>query len=366
VRQRRAFTLIELLVVIAIIAVLIALLLPAVQAAREAARRAQCVNNLKQLGLGLQNYQSQQNAFPPLMASFARAGYGYPKEGEGDWPLGWAVMLLPMIEQQQMYNASNFFFGAPQPANYPTVSGAKIAVFVCPSESLKNGPVWSTTFTNYRANFGGPSQIASWTGPIVPMRDDTRATCGCIYNSAANLGGIGIEAITDGTSNTVAFSEKLVGLNGNVVVTAGQPNALRVSFPTTTSVPGSVIDSNNATAALQFVTACKSLPGTTTALTPTQWSGSVWSGSHAGTLQFNAYNHVMTPNGLSCGAQGNEGNGDPGYLTDAITATSNHSGGVNAGFCDGSVRFIKNTVATNVWWGLGTRNQGEVISADAY
>ena len=67
---RRGFTLIELLVVIAIIAVLIALLLPAVQAAREAARRAQCVNNLKQLGLGIHNYLSQQNAFPPLYESF--------------------------------------------------------------------------------------------------------------------------------------------------------------------------------------------------------------------------------------------------------------------------------------------------------
>jgi prepilin-type N-terminal cleavage/methylation domain-containing protein len=76
--KRRGFTLIELLVVIAIIAVLIALLLPAVQAAREAARRAQCVNNLKQLGLGVHNYISTHNAFPPLMSNFANPGYGAP------------------------------------------------------------------------------------------------------------------------------------------------------------------------------------------------------------------------------------------------------------------------------------------------
>src|SRR3954467_5114314 len=97
--RRSGFTLIELLVVIAIIAVLIALLLPAVQAAREAARRAQCTNNLKQLGLALHNYVSQQNCFPPLCGNMWRSG-GSP--GWGNWPLGWAVMLMPMMEGQAL------------------------------------------------------------------------------------------------------------------------------------------------------------------------------------------------------------------------------------------------------------------------
>src|SRR5262249_8047202 len=142
--QRRGFTLIELLVVIAIIAVLIALLLPAVQAAREAARRAQCVNNLKQMAPGLPNYHQAQNAIPPGMTSFALPNGTGPNAAIGDWPLGWAVALMPQIEQQTLFNAANYSFGAPQPQNYPTISGTRIATFLCPSESLRNGPVWST------------------------------------------------------------------------------------------------------------------------------------------------------------------------------------------------------------------------------
>src|SRR5882757_3742434 len=104
----RGFTLIELLVVIAIIAVLIALLLPAVQAAREAARRAQCTNNLKQLGLAVHNYLSQQNTFPPLMGNISAANNITGADPNGvSWPLDWTASLLPQLEQQPLYNALN-------------------------------------------------------------------------------------------------------------------------------------------------------------------------------------------------------------------------------------------------------------------
>ena len=126
---KRGFTLIELLVVIAIIAVLIAFLLPAVQAAREAARRMQCVNNLKQLGLGLHNYESIAGAWPP---SCVLSGSG---NTVANW-LGWSVhgRILPLLEQGPLFNAINFHFPGDAPINL-TVATAQVSIFTCPSEA---------------------------------------------------------------------------------------------------------------------------------------------------------------------------------------------------------------------------------------
>src|SRR3954469_10550233 len=124
-RPRRGFTLIELLVVIAIIAVLIAMLLPAVQAAREAARRMQCVNNLKQLGLGIHNYESIAGALP-LAGVYSPTTTGW---------VGWSVhsRILPLLELGPMYNSVNFNIAYTKPDNN-TVSGSKVEIFLCPSE----------------------------------------------------------------------------------------------------------------------------------------------------------------------------------------------------------------------------------------
>jgi prepilin-type processing-associated H-X9-DG protein len=347
--------------VIAIIAVLIALLLPAVQAAREAARRAQCVNNLKQLGLGIHNYHSNNNCFPPLMANFANAGFGSPLVSTGEWPLTWPVALLPFIEQQQVFNSANYIGGAFNPANQNTLSSTKIATLICPSESLKVGPWISNVWSNYAANFGGPASISSWSGPIVPLTNSTQGTCSCFANS--NIGSFGVEAVTDGTSNTTMFSERLIGLapaGGGGGLTVNSPNAKRVGFPITLAVTQ---DGGNTAQALQGYQACR---GLTTATTSPgghdAWSGAVWNGSHSGTLRFNSYDHWNTPNGLTCITSGNP----PGSNTDLLTANSNHSGGVNCCFCDGSVKFIKDSISTQTWWALGSRNLGETISADAY
>ena len=170
---RRGFTLIELLVVIAIIAVLIALLLPAVQAAREAARRAQCTNNLKQLGLGIHNYHQANNAFPPLWGNFGNPSPpSGPSSPAGEWPLGWGTAILQFIEQQPLFNASNYSGGATNVMNQTTVSSTKIPGFVCPSESVKVGPWIASTWTNYHASFGGPEPISAWNGPFVPFLSD--------------------------------------------------------------------------------------------------------------------------------------------------------------------------------------------------
>jgi prepilin-type N-terminal cleavage/methylation domain-containing protein/prepilin-type processing-associated H-X9-DG protein len=373
-RTHQAFTLIELLVVIAIIAVLIALLLPAVQAAREAARRAQCTNNLKQMGLGVHNYQQSNNAFPPLFDSFGNpAPPNGPNINTGEWPLGWGVGLLPFIEQAQLYNAANYSGGATSVMNQTTISNVKVGAYVCPSESVKTGPWVGSTWINYHANIGGPECISSWSGPIVPMQADPNNMPGQtnVYPyGISNLGPVDFAQITDGTSNTALFSEKLIGLNGNIQTYAGNlPQAKRVSYPTgfTTDVNGNPasIQTGGQAMALAFVQTCKSIPGTTLPNYPTQWSGACWSGSHYGTLHFNAYDHYNTPNGLSCTA-GNSWGGAPGGYNDIITATSNHPGGVNVGFCDGSVKFIKDSISPNVWWAVGSRNVGEVLSSDQY
>jgi prepilin-type N-terminal cleavage/methylation domain-containing protein/prepilin-type processing-associated H-X9-DG protein len=367
-RLHRAFTLIELLVVIAIIAVLIALLLPAVQAAREAARRAQCVNNLKQLGLSVHNYLSSQNCFPVLLGSWNVGGVAGPNTSnpEGPWPLGWAVGILSYMEQTQMYNSANYSFGAQDGPN-TTITYSKVATFICPSESLTSGP-WPGVpngYMNYAANFGGPASMTAWNGMVVPMNGNASTNCQCysINNTHSNFAPFGTQGVTDGTSNTAVFSEKLIGIQNPAtgIITPSNIYGKRVIF--NSGAPAMTPDSMNGAQAQTYVQMCRAVPGTSIAVGTNYWSGACWDGSHAGTLRFNSYNHINTPNGLTCTFGAGE---DPGQLLTAITAQSNHSGGVNVCFGDGSVKFIKDSIGVQIWWALGSRNLGEVISSDAY
>jgi prepilin-type N-terminal cleavage/methylation domain-containing protein/prepilin-type processing-associated H-X9-DG protein len=377
--RRRGFTLIELLVVIAIIAVLIALLLPAVQAAREAARRAQCTNNMKQLGLAVHNYISQQNCLPPLFESFNYVGTATPNInfGGGPWPLSWAVALLPFIEQTALFNTANFSAGSFDAQNYGTLSFAKVAALVCPSESFAVGPWVSTNVANYRANFQGPPPLGTWNGPIVVLSPNQSLSGPACYING-NLGPVTPAGVLDGLSNTAAISEKLIGTSGfgnnsgQSTITASNRNmALRGMFVTNVAIAnGNVgLDKGGSALAQQFYNACNAIPGNTTLSTYSgYWCGATWNGSHAGTLNFNAYDHWNTPNKWSCLSSDSPGSiqNSPGSYSDAITATSNHPGGVNVAFCDGSVRFVKDTIAPQIWWAVGTRNMGEVVSSDSY
>jgi len=250
-RRHRGFTLIELLVVIAIIAVLIALLLPAVQAAREAARRAQCVNNLKQLGLGVHNYISVNNTLP------SQYNYGNANTCGGynqGWCFSWIPTLLPQIEQQPMFNSINFMVNCQGPQQ-TTAGYTQMATFLCPSESVKQLPSGNGAYgtTNYAGNYGGPGAIQLYSGTIVPNAD-------FLGGGGSTTGPIGLEAITDGTSNTALFSEHLVGLQGGPTLTMNSPDAKRGIFLTsTTAAAGS-----GGAGAVAFMAACRSLPATTT------------------------------------------------------------------------------------------------------
>jgi prepilin-type N-terminal cleavage/methylation domain-containing protein/prepilin-type processing-associated H-X9-DG protein len=365
----RAFTLIELLVVIAIIAVLIALLLPAVQSAREAARRAQCTNNLKQLGLAVHNYISQQNCFPPVVENLSTAVMNLGDKNP--WPLDWTAALLSQLEQQQMYNALNWSLsgGTPEPAN-ATVMYAKVATMLCPSDSLTQASCFPSGYKNYVANIGGPPVIYAWTGPFVSMRQDASGWPGQATGyTNMNSGTIGLQSVTDGTSNTAMFSETLVG-NGpaaNTITLAATKRPTTYLFQVGVNLAPD-LGATGTASALQFVQSCRALPGTTPGfggLAP--GSGNFWiSGNTGSCLIWDAYNHWMPPNSMGCDNQ-NDGN-TGGYASeqDGVPPSSNHPGGVNICFSDGHVKFVSNTVGYQAWWAIGTRNGNEVISSDQY
>ena len=177
-----------------------------------------------------------------------------------------------------------------------------------------------------------------------------------------NMGTVGFESIIDGLSSTAMFSEKLIRLNGYIVVPPVQLNGKRVSYQSSLSVAW---DQGLAEVRQpwRFIRAARR-PGAQPT-SPTQWTGACWNGSHAGTLHFNAYNHFADPNQLSC-VSANSWGGPPGGFNDTITATSNHTGGVNVCMADGSVKFIKDSINPQTWWAVGSRNQSEVISGDAF
>jgi prepilin-type N-terminal cleavage/methylation domain-containing protein/prepilin-type processing-associated H-X9-DG protein len=371
--SRKGFTLIELLVVIAIIAVLIALLLPAVQAAREAARRAQCTNNLKQLGLAIHNYHQQNNCVPPhdmFLASTNDLGWG--------WNASWVVCLLPNIEQGPLYNAYNFSWTDPSigpPAGInTTVSFTGLAVLLCPSDNQKvrPNPPWAPS--NYKANYGGPPVIRQWSGMIVEFLtcsvagDKVAAPGSYWWGADSNLGIFGFESVTDGTANTALFSEKLIGIGNQSLsygITAGQPDGKRGFFNLSTMTAPANFTNVSAAVALQQVAMCQQVPGTTVVNGNSWLGGFAWTWGYPWHWYVMTYNHYNTPNKLSCGAVGDP-NSPYGGTTMMTPPTSNHPGGVNMCLTDGSVRFIKDTVQVQIFWALGTRNGGETLSSDSY
>jgi len=357
----RGFTLIELLVVIAIIAVLIALLLPAVQAAREAARRSQCVNNLKQLGLAVHNYHSTHNVIPADGVFLGPAFGTTPGAGPGwGWNASWTVSLLPNMEQQPLYNSYNFNRGADEPMNY-TVGFNQLGSLLCPSDNVKQRPAPPWGANSYHGNHGGPGVIKNWSGTITQNFTNYPAAW---WGADSQMAYFGFESVTDGTSNTALFSERLVGLPNNPTVTVSSVDGRRGIY--NASYPGALDVPNGQAVAQQAVMTCRSLPGSTQS-GGTYLSGAHWSLAYPWHISNSGFTLFNTPNGISCVSTSDPVGGNIwGGTSSMINATSNHSGGVNMCLTDGSVRFIKDSINMVTWWALGSKAGGETIGADQF
>ena len=319
-RMRPAFTLIELLVVMAIVAVLAGLLLPAVQQAREASRRLTCANNLKQLGLALHNYTDAHGRFPP--------GRGAALPGV----FSAQAFLLPFVEQSGLQRRIDFtrapttFFVPPATthdgsANL-TAATTPVAVLQCPSDRT-DGRVPGSNFgaTNYAASVG--SGLVEY-GTL-------RNADGVFYLGSAT----GIEEITDGTTHTAAFSERLLGPGYDV---AGTPGSTELYI---WELPG----------------ASNTTPADCAAAVTGVWDserGAKWIlGNYGNTL----YNHFHPPNAAEWDCMNMQ------QQKGLMSARSRHPGGVEVLFCDGSVRFVSNLIAAETWRALATRAGGEVAHA---
>jgi prepilin-type N-terminal cleavage/methylation domain-containing protein/prepilin-type processing-associated H-X9-DG protein len=318
-RNQRGFTLVELLVVIAIIGILIALLLPAVQAAREAARRSQCTNNLKQISLAVHNYVDTYNAFP--MGNYSCC-----------WGT-WLISLCPYIELKTLaekYQGGGWVGpGSTQPSwysasvNFP-VTKTQVAAYTCPSDTPSASPGLQNglTFHNYVGNYGNTTEDRSspygvdsagnpnrWGGaPFVGVTIASDQV-----NPSAVPPVVRFASIQDGLSNSLLFSETVQGKSGDLRGFAWWHGGCH--FETYLS-PNSAEPDRLQSAS--YCVASDAMNPPCTAATEGPYSGTV-------------------------------------------AARSRHPGGVNAALCDGSVRFISNTIYLDTWRGLGTIRGAETL-----
>lgn len=325
-RSRRAFTLIELLVVIAIIAVLIALLVPAVQKVREAVSRTQCLNNMKQFGLGLHNYEYNHGRFPGIGAS--------PNQ------ISVHVSVLPFLEQdnlKKLYDPSQplFFLVKGIPTFNPAQAQAattRVDLFLCPGE-------WKAPyFTRWGiTNIVGTNYVVCTGTGTGRFYDPSFPTDGVFWIRSRT----GFRNLTDGSSNTLLMSEALMGTGYDTIGPAPKDPVRQMAniskLVKTDKVNGGTI------------------PPMTDSLcaSPPVWTGErdmAWIYGLASSTTFSTY---VTPNSPlpNCTAHG----------TGRFKAASRHSGGVNVLLGDGSVRFVSDSIALDTWRALSTCGSSDVV-----
>jgi prepilin-type processing-associated H-X9-DG protein len=314
--------LIELLVVIAIIAILIGLLVPAVQKVREAAARAQCQNNLKQIGLAMHNHQSTLNRLPV-------GGLSSPISAGGAASNATAlVQLLPYLEQAALFAQADLNQSMQAAVNDPKVTTQEVPFFLCPSDG-QNNKISNYGRSNYLANIGATATVSNTDGSVAGVfhRPPGSTTPG-------NARGHSLLSITDGTSNTAAYCEVKRG-------------------PCTGTTPQELMVYNKGAGAItddKAPTNCTTAGGTAT------FSYAGGSYFRASVMWTGFYNHTTTPN-----QTGYFWCVDGSLLKGHIGAKSYHSGGVNLLLCDGSVRFVSDSVNQTVWARVGARADGQVV-----
>lgn len=339
-RRRVAFTLIELLVVIAIIAILLSLLLPAIQKVREAAARTRCANNLKQIGLSVHHYESVNKYLPPAYRGSQIGG------APGYYDLwGTLALLTPYLEQTPVYNSINlsltmYQLTPPYGIQAPVAVQTIVPIFLCPSDTMRS--VSSNAYAipgelapnNYAFCLGSGKTKGktNWLGS--PWDAD-----GLFYAQSR----VKFTEIADGSSNTVGASERILGA-GSEMTTVGSRSEID---PQTMYVnPGAETNDANC--------------GSTLRVNFNQRRMYTWV---AGEPRCTSYNHYYRPNdpeNPDCVA--NFTSTDPLIKSSGhglSTARSQHPRGVNVWMCDGSVRFISDTISLATWRGLATRNGGE-------
>jgi prepilin-type N-terminal cleavage/methylation domain-containing protein/prepilin-type processing-associated H-X9-DG protein len=387
------FTLIELLVVIAIIAVLISLLLPAVQSAREAARRAQCTNNLKQLGLAVANYESSNTAYPqcyPQVAIWDPSDTygGCGTAGDSGWG-NWSVhaFILPYFDQGPVYNNINFSISASDNEDSGTQAsaiGTRVSSFLCPSSTLPIGTMYCclgvAPFNQIR--FPGNNYFASVGATVCPWYSANPPGLFSIMSagpgrSTGTSTSVGVRNVTDGTSNTIAFGEwKMGDFDSNKLSIQDAINILQNKVGTfgswgnpggSSQLPNAALPTLATSPFMTFLNTCQgaapaSITGSSNWKTNKSQMGRDW---QQGMFAHSLGTTILPPNSqyYNCNMESWGGDFDaPGMYN----LSSYHPGGANVAFADGSVRFLKSSTSWPTIWALGSKAGGEVVSSDSY